>query len=63
MRWLVIDAPLRVLPKIGPRQQCIRLLIDHEENYKFQVLDVPIDSGKLNNDLLHKYLKEMKANS
>ena len=63
MRWLVIEALLRVLPNIGPRQQCVRLLIDHEENYKFQVLDVPIHSGKLNNSLLHKYLKQMQPNS
>ena len=63
MRLLVIEAPLRVLPNIGPRQQCVRLLIDHEENYKFQVLDVPIHSGKLNNSLLHKYLKQMQPNS
>ena len=44
MRWLVTEAPFRVLPNIGPRQQCFRLLIDQEENYKFQVLDVPVDS-------------------
>ena len=63
MRWLVIEAPLRILPNIGPRQQCVRLLIDHEENYKFQVLDVPFDSGKLNNTILHKYLKQMQHKS
>ena len=64
MRWLVIEAPFKVLPNIGPIQQCVRLLIDQEENYKFQVLDVPIDSGKLNNTSLHiKYLNQMKPNS
>ena len=63
MRWLVIEAPFRVLPNIGPRQQCVRLLIDQEENYKFQVLDVPVDSGKLSNISLHKYLNQMKPNS
>ena len=63
MRWLVIEVPLQVLPNIGPRQQCVRLLIDHEEHYKFQVLDVPIHSGKLNNSLLHTNLKQMQPNS
>ena len=62
-RWLVIEDPLRVLSNIGPIQQCVRLLIDHKENYKFQVLDVPIHSGKLHNSLLHTYLKQMQPNS
>ena len=63
MGWLVIEVPLQVLPNIGPRQQCVRLLIHHQENYKFQVLDVPIHPGKLNKSFLHTYLKQMQPNS
>ena len=56
MRWLIIEAPVtRNAPNIGS----VRLLIDHEENFKFQVLDATLDSGKLSNVILDKYLNQM----
>ena len=64
MRWLIIDAPVtRVLPNIGPRKESVRLLIDHEENFKFQVLDATLDSGKLTSAILDKYLSQLKLDS
>ena len=64
MRWLIIEAPVtRILPNIGPRKECVRLLIDHQENFKFQVLDATLDSGKLSDAILDKSLKQMKLDS
>ena len=64
MRWLIIEAPVtRILPNIGPRKESVRLLIDHEESFKFQVLDATLDSGQLSNAILEKYLNQMKLDS
>ena len=65
MRWLVIPAPPENMnvPNVGPRKECVRLLIDHEENFRFQVLDITMDSGKLNYEILQKYLDQMKQDS
>ena len=61
-RWLVIPAPPEnlVIPNVGPRKECVRLLIDQEEKFSFQVLDVTLDTGKLNYEIIQKYLDQMK---
>ena len=63
MRWLIIEGQMKIIPYVGPRKECVRLLIDHEENFKFQVLDVTLDSGKLTEAILQKYLDQMKPDS
>ena len=37
MRWLIIEAEMKIIPNIGPKRDSVRILVDQEENFKFQV--------------------------